>query len=166
MEFTSRIENFNTPLWTYHIKVPIEAADAFLVKGSRRVICRLDRRVSFQCAILPAGEEVFFILINKKLRDKLKLHEGSNVHVHLKKDDSEYGLPMPPEFKEVLATDKEGDELFHALSPGKQRSLLHIIGTPKSSDARIKRSLAIVEHLKKTEGKVLFRQLGEEMKNF
>lgn len=164
MEFTSVIENFNTSLWSYHFKVSKAVADKYLNNGSRRVICRLDRRLSFQCAILAAGDDVFFILVNKKLRDRLKLHEGSSVHVQLKKDDSKYGLPMPPELEEVLKTDKEGDELFHALTPGKQRALLHLIGTTRNSDTRIQQSLVLMQHLKNTGGKVLFRQLNEEMK--
>jgi hypothetical protein len=40
---------------------------------------------------MPAGNEVFFILVNKKIRDQLKLKEGSKVNVNLEKDKSEYG---------------------------------------------------------------------------
>ena len=66
MEFTARLENFNTKLWTYHIKVPKPIAKHFLDMGDKRVICRLNDTMEFQCAIMPAGDGVSFININKK----------------------------------------------------------------------------------------------------
>ncbi len=164
MKFTAIIENFNTPLWTYHIKVPLAIADHFLDNGTRRVYCKLNGKREFQCAIMPAGDNVFFILVNKKLRERLKLTDGTEVNVTLRKDDSKYGLPMPEELQEVLNTDQEGNDLFQALTPGKKRSLLHIVGTYKTTDLKIKKSLVIIDHLKMTGGKVLFKQLGESLK--
>jgi uncharacterized protein YdeI (YjbR/CyaY-like superfamily) len=102
--------------------------------------------------------------VNKKLRERLKLTDGTEVNVTLRKDDSKYGLPMPEELQEVLNTDQEGNDLFQALTPGKKRSLLHIVGTYKTTDLKIKKSLVIIDHLKMTGGKVLFKQLGESLK--
>ncbi|MEZ4892245.1 MAG: YdeI/OmpD-associated family protein [Saprospiraceae bacterium] len=86
------------------------------------------------------------------------------LRVSLKKDTSEYGLPMPEEMAEVLAQDDEGDKLFHALTPGKIRTLLYIAGNVKSSEKRISRSIAIVEHLKETKGKIDFKMLNIKLK--
>ena len=85
---------------------------------------------------------------------------GSKVSVKLCKDESEYGLPMPEELAELLAQDEEGDRLFHALTPGKIRTLLYIIGQPKNSDDRLHRALAVVEHLKMYKGKIEYKQLN------
>lgn len=166
MDFTSTLQNYHTALWTFHIKVPAAIANSFVGEdGSRRVICRLNDKLEFQCAILPNGDEEFFILVNKKIRDTLRIQLNDTVSVSLRKDDSEYGLPMPDEFKAMLEADPEGDELFHALTPGKRRTLLHIVGTVKNTDLRINRSLVILEHLKNNKGQINFKNLNAELRN-
>jgi uncharacterized protein YdeI (YjbR/CyaY-like superfamily) len=71
---------------------------------------------------------------------------------------------MPEEIRAVLDQDPEGDRLFHALSPGKQRSLLYQAGQKTDVDLRIHRALAIVEHLKENDGQVIFDKLAYELK--
>ena len=163
MEFRARLENFNTKLWSYHIKVPKAIASHFLEQGDKRVVATLDGSLSFQCALMPAGEGIYFINLNKKIRDQLRLKEGSMITVSLEKDESEYGLPFPEELKELLDQDPKGNELFHALTPGKQRNLIYAVNQVKSPELRIHRSLVLVEHLKKNNGKILFRELYEEL---
>lgn len=164
MTFTAAIGNFNTALWGFHLVVPEEYAKPFLDGNDRRVVCTLNGSLEFQCALMHKGDGHFFININKKIRDKLKLQLGSMVEVTLCKDESEYGLPMPEEFAEVLSQDEAGNQLFHALTPGKQRNLLYIAGQPKTSDVRLKRAVVLVEHLKANKGKIDFKQLNQDMK--
>jgi hypothetical protein len=163
MEFRARLENFHTKLWTYHIKVPKTIARHFIEQGDKRVVATLNGSLSFQCAIMPAGEGVHFINLNKKIRDQLKLKEGTMITVSLEKDNSEYGLPFPEELKELLEQDPKGHQLFHALTPGKQRNMIYAVNQVKSAELRIHRSLVLVEHLKKNNGKILFRELYEEL---
>ncbi len=164
MEYTGKLENFNTKLWTYHVKVPKPIALHFLDLGDKRVVATLNDSLTFQCAIMPAGDGVYFIFMNKKNRDQLKLKEGSKVVVRLEKDESEYGLPFPEELKELLEQDKEANKLFQALTPGKQRTMIYIVSQVKSSDVKINRGLVILEHLKKNKGKINFRELNQEMR--
>jgi hypothetical protein len=164
MEFDALLENFNTRLWTWHVKVPEAVAKAFAEGNDRRVVCTLNGSVEFQCAIMPAGEGVFFINLNKQLRDKLKLKEGSRVRVSLCKDESEFGLPMPQELDELLQMDEEGRRLFMALTPGKKRNLLYITGQPKTPDGRLRRAVIVVDHLRKMGGKINFKLLNEALK--
>lgn len=165
MEFNARLDNFNTRLWTFHVKVPKDIAMHFNKVGIKRVVATLNHAVTFQCAIMPAGDGVFFINVNKKIRDQLKIREGSKINVMLAKDESEYGLPFPEELKELLAQDKEGDKLFHALTPGKQRNMIYAVSQVKNVDLRIHRSLVLIEHLKKNKGKINFRELYEELRD-
>jgi hypothetical protein len=165
MNFKAILENFNTRLWSYHIKVPGPIAQLFVDKGDKRVVCTLNEKVSFQGGLMPAGDGVYFININKKIRDQLKIKEGGELNVHLEKDGSEFGLPMPEEFEEVLHQDPEGKEWFDKLTPGKKRNLIYIAGQVKHVDLRIQRSMAIAEHLKNNEGKVDFKALHQELKS-
>jgi uncharacterized protein YdeI (YjbR/CyaY-like superfamily) len=163
MEFTALVEKLDSEVWFYHIVVPQKIVDHFLKDGPQRLVCTLNGKESFQCAIMAANGKRF-INVNKKIRDKLSLVIGEPVTASLAKDTSEYGLPMPDEFREMLNQDPLGDDLFHALTLGKQRNLLYIAGGVKSIDKRIARAIVIVEHLKIHKGKLDFKALNEEMK--
>jgi hypothetical protein len=129
----------------------------------RRVVCSINGSEPFQCALMPWGE-LFYIIVNKKKRDEVGIVAGDMVDVVLVKDESEYGLPMPEEFREVLNQDEEGDRLFHALSKGKQRSVLYMLSRSKNVDLRIHHALLLVEHLKENDGKLIGDKLYEELK--
>jgi hypothetical protein len=160
IEFTSILDNFNSSLWGHHIHIPAAMAGPFLKAANRRVICSLNNELEFQCALMPKGDGDFFININKEIRKKLGLKEGMQVSVKLKPDDSKYGLPMPEEFEELLRQDEEGSAFFHGLTPGRQRALIHIAGSPKTSSTRLKKALVILDYLKSTGGKLDFRALN------
>lgn len=146
--------------------IPVEAkvGETFEKKnGSRRVVCTINGSESFQCALLPSDGD-FVIVVNKVKRDKLKIVAGDKITVELAEDDSRYGLPMPEELKEVLNQDPDGDQVFHSLTPGKQRSILYFIGKVKDVDRRIHAALIFVEHLKNNDGKIIHDQLQSELK--
>ena len=165
MTFRTQLEKFNSNLWTFHFAVPDEAAVPFLGNKSRRVICKINEKIEFQCALMPKGDGSFFINLNKKHRDTLGCSLGDPLTAELRADESEYGLPMPDELREIFKLDDEASHLFHALTPGKQRTLLHIISTVKNSDLRISRALTVIDHLRRNHGKIDFKKLGEAFKN-
>lgn len=129
----------------------------------RRVVCSINGSKGFQCALMPWGE-LFYIIVNKQKRDALSIFAGDTVNVELFKDESKYGLPMPAELKEVLKQDPEGNRLFHALTEGKQRSLLYFVGKIKDIDRRIHSAFIMVDHLKQNGGKIVDKKLYEELK--
>jgi hypothetical protein len=130
---------------------------------NKRVVCTLNSAEAWQCALMPYQGE-FFILVNKQKRTKLGIDVGDTVSVELVRDESQYGLPMPEELREVLNQDPDGDKLFHALTPGRQRSLIYHVTNVKNIDRRIHTCLIIVEHFKKNKGKVDGEKLYEELK--
>lgn len=163
--FRSSIEESTNKLWGAHFGIPDLASKALAEGDDRRVVCTLNEKITYQCAMLPRGDGSFLITVNKKIRDRLKLKSGSPVDVQLVKDRSEYGLPMPEELAEVLAQDPEGNRLFHALTPGKLRTLLYIAGNVKNSEKRIARAIVIVDHLKANKGNIESKKLNAELKN-
>jgi len=164
IKFEAALEKLSAEFGWHYIFVSREISDAFGFKGnSRRVVATLNETITFQCALMPKDGD-YFILVNKKHRDRLGIIVGDIVHIELKRDESKYGLPMPEELREVLDQDAEGDLLFHALTAGKQRTMLYYIGKWKDIDRRIHYALTVVEHLKKNEGKIVFDELGEELK--
>lgn len=155
--------SFPTSGWHFLV-ISKEIAEKFETDGkTRRVVCSINGGEPFQCALMPWGE-IFYIIVNKKKRDALGIEAGDKVTVELVQDESKYGLPMPEEFREVLDQDPEGDRLFHALTAGKQRSMLYYLGNIKDIDKRIHASLIFIDHLKDNAGKIVNKLLLEELK--
>ena len=148
----------------HFVRVEGKIGDKFEKKdGSRRVVCTINGTESFQCALMPSGSD-YILVVNKTKRDRLQIVAGDRISVELKVDESRYGLPMPEEFKEVLNQDPEGHRLFHDLTPGRQRSLIYMIGKVKDVDRRIHTALICVDHLKKNDGRIIGERLHEELK--
>jgi hypothetical protein len=164
-QFKSFIEESTNKLWGAHFAVPDLVANALIEGDDKRVVCTLNGVTEYQCALVPRGDGTFLITVNKKIRDQHKLKAGSPVDIVLVKDSSEYGLPMPEEMAELLKQDPEGDRLLHALTPGKIRTLLYIVGNVKSSDKRLGRAIAILEHLKMNGGKIDYRKLNGDLRD-
>jgi Domain of unknown function (DUF1905)/Bacteriocin-protection, YdeI or OmpD-Associated len=163
--FTSVLERSTNKLWGGHFIVPAEVAKRLISKRSRRVVCQLNNAAAYQCAMIPHGNGGFVITVNKKLRDSLGLDFGMNVNVTLRKDSSKYGLPVPEELKELLLQDRQGSDLFHSLTKGKQRTLLYIIGSAKTSPRRLERAVRVIKHLKVNLGTINYRQLNESLRS-
>ncbi|MFT6358644.1 MAG: bifunctional DNA-binding transcriptional regulator [Saprospiraceae bacterium] len=163
MQFTSVLEKFEGNLWGHHILVPDGIYQPYAATD-RRVVCRINDLKEFQCALMSKGDGQYFINLNKKLRKKLDINIGEAVTVELRKDESEYGLPMPEEMQELLNLDDEGNHYFHQLTKGKQRTLLHLVGKPKNTDIRLRKAVAVLEYLKEVEGKLDFKELNIAIK--
>ncbi len=164
--FTSKLKRLDSQVWYLAIEVPADIGDQFKEKNKTRLIATYNGSEKAFCAFMPATEKGYWLTINKEIRTKLKLQEGDRVDVSLEPDESEYGIPLPEEMEELLLQDELGSKVFHTLTPGKQRSLLWMIGKPKNSDTRLKKALGVMEYLKLVKGKLDFKELNEFMKNF
>lgn len=163
IKFNTLLERSPETSGWHFLIIERKTADKLSFKDQyKRVVCSINGGEPFQCALMPSRGK-FYIIVNKQKRDALGIAAGDKVKVELVIDESKYGLPMPAEFREVLDQDAEGDRIFHALTPGKQRSLLHFVGTIKDVDKRIHQSLVIVEHIKEN-GRVIDKLLYEELK--
>ena len=164
VKFKSKLEvTDSSPPW-HIVRVPKAKVADFGFKGNlRRVVCTLNETETFNCSLFPSKGD-YFITVSKKLRDKLGLEIGKSVAVELEKDESQFGMPMPEEFAEVLRQDEEGERLFNALTPGNQRLMLKLIVFVKDVDKRIIRSLVGLEILKKYEGKFDYHLLHDAMR--
>jgi hypothetical protein len=163
-KFTGLLEVSRNRLWGSHVRVPGPIARELLAGGSRRVVRTLNGSAEHQCALLPFGQGVYVLSVNKTWLKTLRLSPGEHVAVTVRPDKSRYGLPLIEEMKEVLRQDPEGNRLFHALTPGRRRTLLHIAGTVKDPETRAWRAATILRHLKAHNGNILYRRLAVELK--
>ena len=164
-EFISTLERSDNKLWGCHFPIPEKVAEELTEGKVKRVVCTINGKETFQCAILHYKKGKSVISVNKTIRDSLGVPFGADVKILLKKDTSEYGLPIPEELKEVFRQDVEGKKIFHALTPGKQRTLLYIVNNVKDSDKKIFRSIVILQHLKENKGKIDYKKLTILLKN-
>lgn len=144
---TSILERSDNKIWGSHFGVPRSIAEKLIDGRSCRVVFTLNGSDEQQRALLPRGDGSFVITVNKGLLKALNLEVGMKVTVTLRKDESQYGLPMPEELQELLRQDKDGDRLFHALTAGKRRTLLYIVASARDPEKRLQRSLVVIRHL-------------------
>ncbi len=165
-EFSAELENFpESPVWGFHIIVPEVIVTALRENKNTRTIAVVNNAISIHCALMSNGNGEYFIMLNKQNRSKLKINRGDILTISIRKDESKYGMEMPEEFSELLSLDEEGNTFFHALTPGKQRSLIHVVGKSNQSETRIKKALVILDYLKFTQGKLDFNELSQAFKH-
>ena len=169
MSFTAPLTRFeNTDLWYAYLPVSDDVANQFIDGTDRRVIVTLEGTQKYHTAIMHLGNMgeggKYFLNVNKRLRDALKLEFGQPVAFSIEKDTSEYGRPMPEEFREVMNQDPDFDKLFHSQTPGTMRSLLYWAGNVKSPDIKIRRAFVVAEHLKANNGELDWKALNAELK--
>ncbi len=168
MKFTAFLSVFeeNSLSWEKHIPIPDAIFTEMLkIAPDKRIICALNNSLSFHCAMMPKGT-FHYILVNNEICKKLNLNVNDEIKVEIVKDDSKYGINISEELEEVLFSDPEGSLLFHRLTSGKQRSLIHIINKVKNSQTKIEKSFVILEHLKRQKGTLDFKALQADFKEF
>ena len=164
-KFKSILENFdNSNVWGGHVVVDDAIVQEIREQKIKRLICTVNNKVNFHCALLSKGDGTYYVMVNKDLQKKLKVILGEKLSLVLEKDTSKYGIPLPEEMKEILAQDSDVNRIFHSLTPGKQRSLLYQIGLPKTTESRIKKAVLISRYLVEVNGELDFREMNEYIK--
>ncbi len=154
--------------WNGRLLVPLEEAELIgkRADGSRRVLCSVEGIAPWQAALTHDGQGGYYIIVSK---ERLRSMERAGLDLNqllvgLEADESTYGAPMPEELQVLLESDPEGDQYFHALTPGKQRNLIYMLGRFKSEQTRLRKAVAVVDYLKLVRGKLDFRGLLDYMR--
>lgn len=166
IEFEVQIDNQvdDSLMWNYRFTVPNDIASQ-LIDKDRRIIFRINgEEFPNHAALMPNGSGGFYIMVNKELRKKHKIEEGSTVQITIQKDTSKYGMYVPTCFEDICIQDPEGSAYFHNLTIGKQRTLLHLMGKPKSEAKQIEKTLIIFDYLKSAFGELDFKALNQAFK--
>ncbi|MBP6333955.1 MAG: DUF1905 domain-containing protein [Bacteroidia bacterium] len=143
-----------------YVEVPAKIVKQLGGKFNVRLLCTINRAITFQCGIMALGNGNAYISFNLKRMKEIGVKDGDGVEVSLKPDPSKYGMEVPEELQELFKQDKEGKKRFDALTPGKQRYIIHYVATVKNSQLRIDRALLLIGNLKKLPlGKESFREM-------
>lgn len=163
--FSTVLEKLVSDVFQYHVKVPEDIKEAFFLQGHNRVVATFNGKVKKHCAIMPGGS-FHYLLLNKQEIKKLQAQAGDNVEIVLIPDTSPLGMPMPEELEVILDQDPDAKAFFDALTPGKKRSLMHLVDKVKNVDSRINKALAIAHHLKEVAGELEYKQLNATIKAY
>jgi 2-methylaconitate cis-trans-isomerase PrpF len=162
--FESTLLIMNSPLWGAYLPVPEEVATFYKEKSVTRFIAQINDRLTLHCAIMPGGNQTFFILMNKTNVKALKIEFGMPVEVILSPDNSKYGMPLGEELEALLQEDAPFAQSFEKLTPGKQRNLIYLINKAKSSEIRLRTAIVVAAHLEANNGHLDFKMLNEALK--
>lgn len=165
MEFNGELSKFDFNHWHFHIPIPEAIASQMMDEYHRRVLIWIKSTGPYHMALMKS-KEYWYVLVNQELRKKLELDETNTFPVKIARDHSEFGHQVPEELQVLLDQDEEGNDYFRRLTPGKQRSLIYIVTTVKNPESRMKKSLAIIHHLKLAKGKLDFKQLNTWIKYY
>lgn len=165
LHFKSNLLVLDSNVYGLHIPVPDEVYEHFSKNKDLRVIFSVNGADLKNGALLSA-KKYWYLLVNKSDAKQWRIQVGQEVKVAIAKDDSKYGMPMPDEFQEALNQDAIAAKYFDALTAGKKRTLLHLVGKVKNSQSRINKSLAILEHLVEVKGALDFKAMNQKIKDF
>lgn len=131
----------------HYLELDYKRAEQFIANHDKRVILRIGEH-SYHRALQMRKDGYALITLSKSLLKENGIRVGDRIACRISKDESQYGMDFPGEFREVLAQDDEARTIFEALRPGLQRGVLHYVASAKSTDSRIKRALEIAEKMK------------------
>lgn len=160
IRYKSKIYKLEHLVGMHYFEVPPDIIKKLGGTFKMRLLCTINDKLTFQGGLMALGGGSAYISINQARLKKLGLKFKDEVTVCLKKDESEFGMELSEELRELLSQDEEGMRRFKLLTPGKQRYIIHYVNSVKSSQLRIDRAVLLITNLKKSkEGKESFRQM-------
>lgn len=127
------------------LPIPDQIADTLLSQKAKRVEGEInDHPVNLALTKAPVIDGVF-LWAGKALLDEISISPGEVLDVRLRKADDRL---VEVDDDVMLAIRQAGaSDRWNALTAGKQRGLLHVIGTAKRPETRLKRIAKMIEDL-------------------
>jgi hypothetical protein len=157
--FTSTLFRLDSAVFGLAFLIPPEIAQPYAEKKVKRFVFTINGEMELHRTMLPIGEGRHILYLNQDVQKKLGLPLGAQAEITMRVDKSKYGMDMPEEMAECLAAYPKADDYFHALTPGKQRTLIHMVASLKRVDSRVKKAVQIMEYLEHYRGKLDFKAL-------
>jgi hypothetical protein len=121
----------------YYLKIDAEVVNQFEKKRHTRMICHLDKKLSFRCGLNHLGDGNFFIIVSGKILEQLNKKLGSKIHYKIEEDPDQLGVEVPEVLSTVLEQDEELKEIYNKITDGKKRSLIYTILKTKNIDKQV-----------------------------
>ncbi len=114
-------------------------------KGAIPVKGKINGKEFVQTLVKYQGE--WRLYINGIMRKIAGVNVGNRVHVEIVFDSGSREIPMHPQFKKALESNKKAKEAFEKYSPSRQKEINRYLSFIKTEETRIKNIDRIVRHL-------------------
>ena len=128
----------------FYLTIPNEAVGQFKNKRHTRFLCRIDKKVTFQCGLNQLGDGNFFIILSSKNLQEINKKLGDNLFFELKEDPNPLGVDMPEVLDAVLEQDPSLKAIFDRLTLGKRRNVIYSINKIKDVDKQIQKAIKMI----------------------
>jgi hypothetical protein len=96
---------------------------------------------------LMAGSGELFIVIAKKLRDKIGKQAGHVVKLNLTSDTSKIVVDAPADLRKALSANAKAKTLFQKMAPSHQKAYVEWIAEAKTKETRTNRIGKVVQQI-------------------
>jgi hypothetical protein len=121
----------------YYLKIEAEIINQFEKKRHTRMICHLDKKISFRCGLNHLGDGNFFIIVSGKNLEQLNKKQGDTIHFNIEEDPDQLGVEVPEVLTVFLEQDKAMKMIYDKITDGKKRSLIYSILKTKNIDKQV-----------------------------
>jgi hypothetical protein len=135
----------------FYLKINAEIINQFERKRATRMICTIDKTVSYRCGLNHLGDGNFYVIVAGKYLDELNKKLGDKVDFRIEEDPDQLGVDIPEVLTVLLTQDAELNSIYEKLTDGKKRSLIYSFNKIKDIDKQVNK---ISEFLMKEETKL------------
>jgi hypothetical protein len=122
--------------WTF-APIPADISDHAMLKARMRVRGAVDG-VPLKSSLV-AGSGELFIVIAKKLRDKIGKQAGDVVKMTFGLDTSNSAVKVPTDLKKALSTNEKAKTSFEKMAPSYKKAYVQWITQAKTTETRTNR---------------------------
>jgi hypothetical protein len=133
----------------FFLTINAAVVNQFENKRHTRLICTLDKKLSFQCGLNHLGDGNYFIILSTKNLETIGKSLGDLVQYEIAVDPNPLGVDMPEVLQSVLDQDDALKSKFTKLSLGKQRNIIHQMNKIKDIDCQISKSIELISNADK-----------------
>ncbi len=128
----------------FFLRINAGTVEQLSKKRATRLICTLDKTLSYQCGLNHLGNGDFFIILAGKHLRTLRRSAGDSVHCELAEDPNPLGVDVPPVLEALLEQDDDLKTRYEQLTDGGKRGLIHAVNTAKDIDRQVQIAIAIL----------------------
>ncbi len=137
----------------FFLKIEAEIINQFKNKRHTRLLCTLEKCLTFQCGLNHFGDGNFFIIISSKNLLAVNKRLGDKIHFELNEDPNPLGVEMPKVLEAILEQDEIIKNTFESLTPGKKRNIIHQINKIKDIDKQVQKCIKLINDSSKPKQK-------------
>lgn len=133
--------------YTQHVLIPDDLFQKFREAQVKRIQVWFNSVGPFHLALNSKNGRGFLYISGATLK-RIDAFPFEEIPVVIQPDETKYQAPEPKEWMELIEADEEIRNRFHALTIGKQRSILFAIDRMKSESARIRKTVSVANELR------------------